>query len=135
MPIRSRSTFQEFVHLTGSIYFEQGNQIDASLVAGLAGDLSGLGVPPEFSGVGGKTIQTLAIGATSIRRSSVANGPYWVDSPAGRITTDSSTATHPATSRQQVNSRATGLVIDNLNFGLLLGKPPAFRCPASNAAS
>ena len=77
-----------------------------------------------FVGFGNKEIKTMTIGAKGVNAFVGLNGPYWVDSTSGPkanglIDRD----TNGNIIAAETNSRATGLVIDNLDFGLLLGKP------------
>ncbi|MCF7973670.1 MAG: LEPR-XLL domain-containing protein, partial [Phycisphaerae bacterium] len=105
----------EFVYLTGSVYVEMGPVISAPMVPGLNN------LPPPLAT---KSIQTMSIGATNVHAFVGFNGPYWVDSASGvnhngLIDRDGSGNIIAA----EVNPDAVGLVIDNLTFGLFLGRP------------
>ena len=116
----------EFVYLTGSIYFEKGPVIDAPLVGGVLGDaqavLEALGIPDAgaYIGTSNKQLQLLTIGALDVHAFVGLNGPYWVDANGnGQIDRDVNGDIVDA----ETNPDAIGLVIDDLDFGLLIGTP------------
>ncbi len=120
----------EFVHLTGSIYFEKGPILDAPLVGGVLGDPAdvldalGVSIAGEYLGLTNKQIETITFGALDVHAFVGLDGPYWVDSPSGQyhnglIDRDVNGDIIPA----EINNNAIGLVIDDLDFGMLIGSP------------
>jgi Ca2+-binding RTX toxin-like protein len=117
----AKATLQtaNFVHLSGAFNFEMGPLLEVPLIAGLAGSVSNL-VPAEFGGTGNKQVRTLTLGGTGITAFVGLNGPYWQDADSDWVVDrDANGNIIPA----ETNTRATGLVIDNLSFGLFYGKP------------
>ena len=116
----------QFVYLTGSVYFEKGPVMTVPLVGGVLGNpadvLSQLGItiPGNILSLTTTEIETMTIGAANVEAFVGLHGPYWVDTNGnGIIDRDGSGQIVDS----EVNHDAIGLVLDNLNFGMLLGTP------------
>jgi hypothetical protein len=111
-----------FFYISGSVAFEMGPVINAPLAPGLIGDLGVLGsVPAEFGGTAGtKPISVMTLGAKGVHGFFGMNGPDWTDANNNGII-DRDLNGNIVSS--EVKSGAVGIVIDNLDLGLFIGKP------------
>lgn len=107
-----------FVHITGSVAFEKGGMLDAPVAGLIPADL--LGVPAEYAGLGNKQIETFTLGARDLDAFVGIEGPYWVDANGNGLIDRDQAGDIIAS---EVNPDAIGLVVDDLDFGLLFGKP------------
>ena len=127
----------QFVYITGSIYFEKGPVMTVPLVGGLLGnpadvlDQLGITIPGDVLGLHSTEILTLTIGARNVMAFVGIHGPYWVDTNGDGIP---NRGTDGQLVDSEVNHHAIGLVIDDLTFGILIGKPTNNLDPRSYVA-
>ncbi len=117
----------QFVYIQGSFFFEKGRTSTVKLTS-LVGDLDDLladvGLPASVAaavGLSQKSVSFLTIGATDVHAFIGLKGPYWIDANGNHVI-DRDPVTGDIVDAE-VNHSAIGVLIDDLDFGLIIGTP------------